>query len=72
MGDVIKFNGKTKLDLPANDVLNGAIDKLETAVIVGFDEDGDLYIASTMSSIPEMLWHLKCLEIHLNSHIEGD
>lgn len=72
MGDVIKFNRDTFRDIPANDVLNGGIDKLDTAVVIGFDKDGDLYIASTMSSIPELLWHLHCFQVHLHSHIAGD
>jgi len=72
MGDVIDFNGLTAVDLPVNDVLDGAKDKLKTAVLVGFEDDGSLYIASTMSDIPELLMHLHCFRVHLDQYISGN
>ncbi len=72
MGDVIKFNGFSTVDLPANDVLNGAVDKIKTAVVIGFDENEELYIASSMSDMPELLLHLHCFRVHLDKYIAGD
>lgn len=72
MGDVIKFNGLGVGDIPTNDVLNGAIDKLEKVVVIGFDDDGELYIASSMSDVPELLFHLHCFRVHLDQYIAGE
>ncbi len=42
---------KTTLDLPVDRVLEGAATgKLESAVVVGKDADGDLYVASSLGS----------------------
>jgi len=47
----------TRLDLPAERVLNGAIQaNLERCVIVGFDSKGELYFASTKADGGEVLW----------------
>lgn len=57
MGDVIKFGGLTKLDIPVNDVLGGAIEAgLKSAVVLGYDKEGDLYFSSSTGSPPDMLW----------------
>jgi hypothetical protein len=62
--DVVKLVEKvsilpviTTLDLPAERVLNAAINaNLESCVIVGFDAKGELYFASTKADGGEVLW----------------
>jgi hypothetical protein len=47
----------TTLDLPAERVLNAAINaNLENCVIVGFDAEGKMHFASTKGSAGFVLW----------------
>jgi uncharacterized protein with WD repeat len=52
--DIHKFTGNTLLDLEADDVLEAAKTHLESAVIIGWTNDGDLYVASTTSKTGEI------------------
>jgi len=55
MGDVTHIGGKTKLDIPVNGVLEGAIEKdLDVAIVMGYDKDGKVYFASSIGDAPEM------------------
>jgi len=54
--NVVELGCITRLDLPADKVLNAAIDKLETAVIIGWDKDGDFYFASSKADGGDVLW----------------
>lgn len=55
--NVIPFPGETLSDIPAEQVLQAAIDaKLELAIVIGWDAKRDLYIASTTSDKAEMNW----------------
>lgn len=70
MGDVIKFDGITRLDIPANDVLGGAVDaNLESAVVMGYDQEGEFYFASSIANGPDVLWLMENLKKML---IEAD
>jgi hypothetical protein len=59
MGEVIETSFVTKLDVPAERVLQtaGQAD-LEIAVVVGWTADGNLYFASSAASAPQVLWLL--------------
>lgn len=60
MTNIIEFNGVTRLDIPAERVLRAAIDEpLETAVVVGYDEDGEFYFASSKADGGSVLWLLE-------------
>lgn len=56
---VLWFNGETKLPIPCDRVLNGAVGKLKECVLVGLDNDGKLYIASSEPYLPDILWLLE-------------
>ena len=56
MDNVIPLNSITKLDLPVDRILDGAKGQLEGVVLMGFDNDGDLYFASTYADGGEILW----------------
>lgn len=45
--EIFLFNGITKLDLPADRVLEQAIEKLDGVIILGFDKEGQFYGASS-------------------------
>jgi len=66
MGNVVYPDFITKLDIPAHRVLSAAIDaKLESAMVIGWDSDGELYMASSMADGAELLWLLKLVEKRL-------
>lgn len=46
MGDVVKFTGWTKLDIDPDDVLTGPVGMLDEVLVIGRDNEGDLYVAS--------------------------
>lgn len=58
-GKVIPLGGITRLDIPPDDVLRGAVGKMEGVVLIGFDNDGDLYFASSYADGGEVLWLLE-------------
>lgn len=54
---VLIFDGVSKLDLPAERILQAAIDaKIDTAVVIGWDKDGELYFASTKADGGDVIW----------------
>jgi hypothetical protein len=55
MGDVVELHVATKLDLPPDNVLQGAVGKVADVVVVGWDNDGDLYIAASQAALGEIL-----------------
>jgi hypothetical protein len=56
LDNVVPFTGSTFLDLPAEDVLEGALEAgLDLAIVIGFKQDGSLYCASTTGSLLEIL-----------------
>lgn len=44
------------IDLLPDKVLNGALGKLESVVIMGWDKDGELYFASSKADGGDILW----------------
>lgn len=59
MGNVVDLNVITKLDVPADKVLKAATGKLETAIVIGYDKDGDFYFASSKADGGDVLWLLE-------------
>ncbi|RPJ29884.1 MAG: hypothetical protein EHM17_16135 [Verrucomicrobiaceae bacterium] len=59
MTNVVRFTGITKLDMPADHVLESALGKLEGVVILGYDKDGQEYFASSYADGGDMLWLLE-------------
>ena len=50
----------TSLDVPTERVLNAALQtKLKSAVIIGVDENGELYFCSSMADGGEVLWWME-------------
>ena len=56
---VIPLGCITKLDLPVDSVLEAAKGKLEGVVLFGYDNDGELYFASTYADGGDVLWLLE-------------
>lgn len=62
LAEVVKFTGQTLVDIAADKVLSGAMGmNLQECVIMGWDENDELYFASTTSSGGDILWLMeKC------------
>ena len=57
MSNVVELNCQTTLDLPAERVLMNALEAdLDTAVVIGYDKQGDLYFASTTADGGNVVW----------------
>lgn len=56
MGQVINFTGVTRLDIPPDRMLEAAIGQLDKVVILGYDKDGEEYIASSAADGGTVLW----------------
>lgn len=59
MSNIVRFSGITKLDMPADHVLESAVGKLEGVVVLGYDKDGQEYFASSYADGGDMLWLLE-------------
>lgn len=59
-GKVVEWNGITRLDLPVERILGKALEAdLDSAVVIGWGKDGELYFASSYAGGPEVLWLLE-------------
>lgn len=56
MSKVIPFTGVTKLDMPADQVLESAMGEMEGVVIMGWTKDGKEYFASSYADGGTVLW----------------
>ena len=73
MGDVITFNGITRLDLPADRILEDAIGKLDSVVIMGYDKKGEELFASSLADGGSVLWLIEQCKLKLlKVPIQGD
>ena len=60
---ILQFTGRTRLELPPDQILEDAIGKLEKVLIVGYDKEDKLYATASCVSIAEavfMLEKIKC------------
>lgn len=66
MGDVVILPVETTLDIPADRVLTGAMSaNLTGAVVIGWDERGDFYFASSLADGGNVLWLMEQAKIRL-------
>ncbi len=66
MADVITLDVQTRLDIPPERVLEGAAKvDLESVVIIGCEQDGTYYIASSEADSRDILWLLEIYRHHL-------
>ena len=57
MGEVVILDVETRLDIPAERILEAAKqDDLETAMVIGVDADGELYVRTTTTKAKELIW----------------
>lgn len=61
MSNVVDLNVPTTLDIPVDRVLRRADEAgLTTAVVMGWDADGQLYFASSVADGGDVLWLMEC------------
>lgn len=65
MGKVINLNNITKLDLPADRIIDEAHGKLESAIVIGYDKDGEEYFTSSLADGGSVLWLLERMKLKL-------
>lgn len=70
MGKVIELPCFTKLDIPSERVLNGAIDAgLKKVLVLGIEEDGELYAACSSADKVQVLYLIEMFKFKL---LDGD
>lgn len=66
MGDVVKFDGVTRLPRNPDDVIAEASDEgLTTVIILGYDADGDEYFASSDADGGSVIWQMERAKLKL-------
>ncbi|HCY85923.1 MAG TPA: hypothetical protein DHV36_12380 [Desulfobacteraceae bacterium] len=59
MAKIIPIGGVTKLDPPADKILEEAKGEMDGVVIVGFDSEGEVYAASSYADGGTVMWLLE-------------
>lgn len=73
MTKIIEFPGQTTNDIPVEKVLDHAKENLVDVVLVGYDENGNLFCASNVSSVHKIYWMIERLKItFLNSVLDKE
>ena len=58
--NLVHFDGITRLDLPPERILQKALEaNLTGVVVIGWEEGGDIYHASSLADGGEVLWLLE-------------
>lgn len=69
MGNVVEFDGITKLDIPADRILAKAAKVgLTDVIVMGYDGDGEFRFFGSSASGPETLWLLELAKRKLLEH----
>lgn len=59
MADIITLGTPTRLDIPPDRVIEAAVGNMKEVVIIGYDNDGNEYFASSVADGADVLWHLE-------------
>jgi hypothetical protein len=63
--NVVVLDVVTTLDIPVERVMENAKDKLDGAIILGYDKEGEEYFASTFADGGTVLWLLERMKKRL-------
>lgn len=72
MGDVVRFGGITRLPLDPDVVLREAIGQISSVVVMGYDEDGDIYFASSEADGGNVMWLMELAKKRLLEVVDGN
>jgi hypothetical protein len=71
--EVIEFPGTTRLRTPVPRVLASAAGaKLQDVVVIGRDEDGNLYLSSSSPDGPDVIWLIELAKRFIFATAEGE
>lgn len=71
--EILRFNGVTRLPLDPEQVLTEALKfKFQSVTIVGSDESGEFYFASSLPDGPNVLWDLEIAKKKLLEIVSGE
>lgn len=65
MDNVVYLDTITRLDIPADRVIEQAMGKLESVVIIGYTKDGEEYFAASEADGAQVLWKLERAKLML-------
>jgi hypothetical protein len=65
MSNVIPLGNITRLDLPPDRILEGAKERLESVVIIGYTNEGEEYFASSIADGGTVLWLMEKFKMRL-------
>ena len=69
---IIELDNITSLDIPVERVLRKADEAdLSMVVVIGYDQDGEEYFASSIADGPEILWALERAKVLLLQVVDG-
>lgn len=70
--EVVTFPGETTIDLPPERVLSAALEsELSSVAVIGYKEDGELYLASSNAHAPDVVMMLElCKAMILRDCVE--
>ena len=70
---IIELGNVTSLDIPVERVLRKADEaNLQSVVVIGYDQDGEEYFASSVAGGPEILWALERAKLRLLRVVDGE
>lgn len=72
MGDVVYGDFKTTLDITVDTILEGNKGKLQKAIIIGVDNDGKDFLASSVGDEKEVLLMLELGKFNFLRMVAGD
>ena len=70
MTNIIHFDGKTKLDLDPDKLLQAAIGELTEVVILGYTKDGSEYLAFSKADGATVNWHCDRAKLKLLQSVD--
>ena len=70
--NVVQGNFVTRLDTDPDRVLQGAVGKLQSVVVIGYGVDGEEYYASSIADGPNALWLLRRMEHNLLTIVDKE
>jgi hypothetical protein len=65
---ILEFTGVTRLDLEPDRILEGAKGKLQGVIVIGFDQEGEFYGATSYADGGDALWLLELCKLRLLDH----
>jgi hypothetical protein len=65
---ILEFTGITRLDLDPDRILEGAKGKLQGVIVIGFDQEGEFYGATSYADGGDALWLLELCKLRLLEH----